>query len=304
METQKILVIGSSNTDMTVVTERHPQPGETVLGGRFAMGAGGKGANQAVAAKRLGGNVSFICKVGNDLFGNNAIAHYQKEGLEVSHILQCDTPSGIALITVDQHAENTIVVASGANAEITVQDMEDIADEIRSANILLLQLEIPVPAVLRAAEIAHEASVFVVLNPAPACPLPEELYQYLSLFIPNQTEIHLLTGHSPATEEGLQKGVETLFERGVKNVILTRGSEGCTVVQNGDWNTRKDFPARKVQAVDTTAAGDTFCGGLCEALSEGKTLEEAVEFATLASSITVQTLGAQESIPFRKDINL
>ncbi len=303
MNSRKILVIGSSNTDMTVMTERLPLPGETVLGGCFRMGAGGKGANQAVAAKRLGGDVSFICKVGNDLFGDNAIEHYRRENLDISKVMRCETPSGVALITVDGNAENSIVVASGANAEMTAEDIEAVADEIRSAGILLLQLEIPVPAVVRAAQIAHSAGVYVVLNPAPAAELPEDIYENIDLIIPNQTEIKLLTGSSPDTEDGLKAAVETLFARGVMNVILTKGSKGSTFIQNGDWNARKDIPARKVQAVDTTAAGDTFCGALCVALSEDRTMEEAVDFATKASSLTVQKPGAQESIPYRNDIN-
>ncbi len=303
MNPQKILVIGSSNTDMTVMTERQPVPGETVLGGHFKMGAGGKGANQAVAAQRLGGgNVSFVCKVGNDLFGNNSIQHYMREGLDVSKAMRCETPSGVALITVDRNAENSIVVACGANAMISVEDINAVADEIRSSGILLLQLEIPVPAVLRAAQIAHEAGVTVVLNPAPATELPREIYETIDLFIPNQTEISLLTGCNPDDEDSLKCGVETLFARGVKNVILTKGSKGSMLVKDSDWNSRKDIPARKVHAVDTTAAGDTFCGALCVALSEGRSMEDAVEFATTASSLTVQKLGAQESIPYRKDI--
>lgn len=302
MLSKKILVIGSSNTDMTVVSDRLPQPGETVLGGCFKMGAGGKGANQAVAAKRLGGDVSFVCKVGNDLFGDNSISQYKNEGLDVSHILRCATPSGVALINVDSKAENTIVVASGANAEITPDDIDAIADEIRSAGILLLQLEIPVPAVLRAARIAHEAGVYVVLNPAPACELPEELYGCLSLMVPNQTEIQLLTGCTTSTPEGIKEGVEKLFSFGVRNVILTCGSKGSLAVQDSDWETRIEVPAKKVEAKDTTAAGDTFCGGLCVALSEGKTMAQAVEFATLAASYTVQKVGAQEAIPYREEI--
>ncbi len=303
MNSHKILVIGSSNTDMTVMTERQPLPGETVLGGQFKMGGGGKGANQAVAAQRLGGgSVSFICKVGNDLFGDTSIHHYQSEGLDVSRSLRSETPSGVALITVDRNAENSIVVASGANADISVSDIDAAADEIRSSGILLLQLEIPVPAVVRAAQIAHEAGVYVVLNPAPATELPQEIYENIDLFIPNQTEIALLTGCNPDNEDSLREGVETLFARGVKNVILTKGSKGSMLVQNGDWSSRRDVPAKKVQAVDTTAAGDTFCGALCVALSENKSMDDAVEFATKASSLTVQKLGAQESIPYRKEI--
>ncbi len=303
MISSKILVIGSSNTDMIVRTERQPLPGETILGGCFVMDMGGKGANQAVAAKRLGGNVSFICKIGNDTFGDNALNHYEKEGLDVSRSIRCATHSGVALITIDKNAENSIVVASGANLEMSPADIEACADVIRSAGILLMQLEIPVETVLKAAQIAHKAGVYVILNPAPACDLPNELYSNISMLIPNQTEIQLLTGHNADSDEGFEAAVQTLFGRGVKDLILTRGSKGCSVVQNGDFSTRKDYPACKVEAVDTTGAGDTFCGALCVALSESKSIEEAVLFATKASSLTVQKIGTQDSIPCRADVN-
>ena len=299
MENKKILVIGSSNTDMTVITDRLPVPGETVLGGKFAMGPGGKGANQAVAAQRLGGNTSFICKVGKDIFGENAVRHYRNEGLDTTGVMISEQPSGVALISVDKKAENCIVVASGANADITEADIEANRKAIEEASILLLQLEIPVEAVVKAAKIGHEAGVYVILNPAPACDLPEEIYRYLSLIIPNQTEIALMTGIEARDEEGAAKAVEALRDKGVKNVIVTMGSKGSMVYHEG----KATFvPSQKVNAVDTTAAGDTYCGGLCVALSEGKDIIEAARFATAASALTVQKQGAQESIPYRKDI--
>ncbi len=295
----KIVVIGSSNTDMTVMTDRLPVPGETVLGGRFSMGPGGKGANQAVAAKRLGGDVSFICKVGNDLFGENALNHYRNEGIEVSGVMCSEQPSGVALITVDDKAENCIVVASGANKDITVEDIDVHKSEIQSAAIVLLQLEIPVAAVMRAAELAHEAGAYVVLNPAPACHLPDELYKNISLIVPNQTEIAFMTGIEANDEKGAEKAVEALRAKGVKDVVVTMGSKG-SMVYNG---IPTFIPSKKVKAVDTTAAGDTFCGGLCVAMAEGKGLVEAARFATAASALTVQQIGAQESIPYRKDVD-
>lgn len=301
MSEKKILVIGSSNTDMTVVADRLPVPGETVLGGKFAMGQGGKGANQAVAAQRLGGDVTFICKLGRDIFGENAIKEYQKDGMDTSKVMYSDQPSGVALISVDTHAENCIVVASGANGDITVDDIEANRKEIEEAGILLLQLEIPVEAVVRAAKIGHEAGVYVILNPAPACDLPEELYQYLSLIIPNQTEIALMTGIEARDEEGAAKAVEALKAKGVQDVIVTMGSKGSMVYHQGQATF---VPSRKVNAVDTTAAGDTYCGGLCVALSEGKDIIEAARFATASSALTVQKRGAQDSIPYRKDIIL
>ena len=178
---KKILILGSSNTDMTVKTPALPAPGETVLGGVFTMSAGGKGANQAVAAKRVGGEVSFVCKVGNDVFGDNSVKHYEDEGIDVSGILRSDKPSGVALITVDKDAENCIVVASGANLDFTDEDITASEAALRSCDILLMQLEIPVPTVLKAARIAHEAGAFVVLNPAPYAELPEEIFKYISL---------------------------------------------------------------------------------------------------------------------------
>ena len=295
MHKAKVVVIGSSNTDMTIKGDRLPKPGETVLGGEFRMGPGGKGANQAVAARRLGADVSFICKVGRDIFGDNAISGYQKEGIDCSRILRSDKASGTALILVDGNAENCIAVAPGANADLTPEDVDSVADVIRSADYLILQLEIPVESVLRAAKIAHEAGVYVILNPAPACHLPEELFGYISLITPNQTESALLSG----VEDNLDAAVERLMQLGVKDVVVTLGSKGSLVISEG---TRTLVPSLKVKAVDTTAAGDTFCGALCVALSEGCSLVDAAGFATKASALTVQKMGAQDSIPFRSDI--
>ena len=293
---KKILVIGSSNTDMTVKSEKMPAPGETVLGGEFIMGPGGKGANQAVAARRLGGDVCFICKVGRDIFGDNAVAGYDREGIDTSHVLRSDKASGVALILVDKNAENSISVAPGANNDLTPEDIDSVADVIKASDYLILQLEIPVESVLRAAQIAHEAGVYVILNPAPACPLPAELFSYLSLITPNAGEVELMTG---VTGE-LDDKVAALRKMGVSDVIITLGRRGSYVAPAG--REAELVPALKVNAVDTTAAGDTFCGALCVALSEGKDLAEAARFATKASSLTVQKMGAQSSIPYRKDL--
>ena len=296
---KKILVIGSSNTDMTVVSDRLPERGETVLGGVFHMGPGGKGANQAVCASRLGADVTFVCKVGNDLFGDNALAGYRSEGMDVTHVLRSDKPTGSALILVDGQGENVISVAPGANADFTVHDMDALSPVIRGADYLLLQLEIPVPSVVRAVEIAREAGVFVILNPAPACALPEEIFRNVSLLIPNRTELSLLSGMSTDTEEHIRAAVEKLRSAGVGNVIVTLGSAGALVCREGSYTT---VPALRVQAVDTTAAGDTFCGAVCVGLSEGLSLEEAAAFATKASALTVQKVGAQNSLPYRHEI--
>lgn len=301
MVNKRILVIGSSNTDMTIKSDNLPLPGQTILGGRFVMGPGGKGANQAVAAKRLGGNVEFICKVGHDIFGKNAADGYKKEGIDISHILYSTEPSGVALILVDKTGENVISVAPGANGDLSVEDIESIANVIKEADYLILQLEIPTDAVIRAAKIAHEAGVYVILNPAPACKLPNELFQYISLITPNQTETELMTGVKLINEQSFITAVENFNRMGVKDVIITLGSKGSLVCYDG----KNEFvPAIKVDAVDATAAGDTFCGAVCVALSQGKNLKEAAVFATKAASLTVQKIGAQDSIPSIIDINM
>ncbi len=301
MSKKTILVVGSSNTDMTAKTKNLPRPGETVLGGVFTMGAGGKGANQAVAAQRLGGKVQFICKVGRDMFGDNAVKQYEAEGLDTSGILRSELPSGVALIYVDEHAENCIVVASGANGDLNEADIEASRGALEHCGILLLQLESPIPSVLKAAKIAHEAGAMVVLNPAPACELPEELFRYIDLFIPNETELSTFSGLPVEDAESAQKAAAIMQGKGVGKLIVTMGSKGALICEGA---APVFVPAHKVKAVDTTAAGDTFCGALCVAISEGKTLKEAAEFACAASALTVQKMGAQNSIPFRKDINI
>ncbi len=299
MANKKILVIGSSNTDMTIKSQRLPSPGETIMGGVFHMGPGGKGANQAVAAKRLGGDVTFICKVGRDLFGENAVKGYRKEGIDTSHTLYSDKASGTALILVDESGENCIAVAPGANGDITPADIDSVAEVIKQSDFLILQLEIPVESVMRAAQIAHEEGVYVILNPAPAAKLPKEIFKYISLITPNQTESTLMTGVNVKDEASRDEAVAAFHSMGVKDIIITLGSKGSLVCEG---NSKVLVEALKVKAVDATAAGDTFCGAVCVALSEGKSLEDAARFATKASALTVQKMGAQDSIPYITDI--
>ncbi|MBR5402699.1 MAG: ribokinase, partial [Bacteroidales bacterium] len=246
MSQKSILVIGSSNTDMTAKTAELPRPGETVLGGVFTMGAGGKGANQAVAAQRLRGKVKFICKVGKDMFGDNSIAQYEKEGLDTSGILRSELPSGVALIYVDSHAENCIVVASGANGDLTEEDIEKSRRDLESCDILLLQLESPIPSVLKAAMIAHKAGKTVVLNPAPACPLPEEIFKNIDLFIPNETELSTFSGIEVKDVESAQKAAAAMQAKGVGKLIVTMGSKGALICEGGP---AIFVPAHKVKAV-------------------------------------------------------
>lgn len=296
----KIIVIGSSNTDLAIKTIRIPEPGETVMGGTFMMTAGGKGANQAVAVARLGGDVAFVTKVGDDMFGDESRARYVKEGLPEKFLLvEKGTPSGVALITVDARGENCIVVAPGANNALTCADVDAVRDEIAAADYLLLQFEIPMEVVEHAAEVAVANGTKVILNPAPAAELSKTLIESLYLITPNRTECQLLSGVAIANEADAEAAAGKLMEMGVKNVIVTLGSkgslvrtaEGCTVVE-----------ACRVESVDTTAAGDVFNGALCVALSEGKDLVEAARFASRASAISVTRMGAQSSVPYRAEL--
>ncbi|MDE6507233.1 MAG: ribokinase [Alistipes sp.] len=297
----KIVVLGSSNTDLVVRTDRMPLPGETLLGDRFMMTAGGKGANQAVAVARLGDGVTFIAKVGRDMFGDNAVAGYEKEGIDTRTILRDDTaPSGIALITVDAQAENSIVVVPGANNNLSTADVDALRDKIESAQYLLMQLETPVAVVAYAAETARRAGVKVILNPAPAAELPAELLDGLYMITPNRTEAQMLTGIEISDWESAEQAAQALIGKGVQHVVLTLGSQGALVC---DGRSFERIPALKVKAVDTTAAGDTFNGAMCVALSEGASLSDAVRFASRASAIAVTRLGAQASIPYRKELD-
>ena len=296
----KILVLGSSNTDMTVRTAALPRPGETLIGGDFVMGPGGKGANQAVAARRLGGDAALVCKVGRDMFGDNAILHYEREGLDTRGILVSELPSGVALINVDAKGENSIVVAPGANMDLTEEDIERVSDRIRDADLVLLQLEIPIPSVLAAARIAHAGGAQVVLNPAPYAEVPDELFRYVDLFIPNETELSAYTGITVCDRKSALGAADIMLARGVKKIIVTLGSKGSLIY---DGKEVCDVAACPVEAVDTTAAGDTYCGALCVGLSEGLTLQEAAVFASKASALSVTRPGAQNSMPYRKEIN-
>lgn len=303
MQKPKIVVVGSSNTDMIVKSERIPAPGETVVGGTFATAAGGKGANQAVAAARAGGDVLFVACVGDDSLGAEAVAGYAREGIDVSKIRRDPAnATGVALILVDSVGENLISVASGANFTLSPSDVDAAADAIRSAQMVVVQLETPFETIERAAQIAQEAGVPVLLDPAPApsSPLPESLMKRVSIVKPNETEAERLTGIAVKDEETARAAAEKALELGVETAIVTLGAAGSFVAtKSGE---RRLIPARKVDAVDATAAGDSYSGALAVALAEGKSLFDAVEFASKAAALSVQKLGAQPSLPSRAEI--
>jgi len=296
----KIVVVGSSNTDMIVQLPHLPKPGETVSGGAFSTAAGGKGANQAVAAARAGANVGLVARVGEDSFGEQAIAGFVGDGIDVSHVTRNPAaPSGVALIFVDDGGENCIAVAPGANATLTPEDVEAAEDLITGAEVVVMQLETPIETVGRAAALAREHGVRVILNPAPARQLSDEILGNVSILTPNESEAELLTGIQVSDDAGAEEAARALSARGVDIVILTLGSRGAYVFESDSGEL---VPGFEVQAVDTTAAGDVFNGSLAVGLAEGKPLAEAVRFANAAAALSVTKLGAQPSAPTRSEI--
>lgn len=301
MKNNSILVIGSSNTDMVIRSERIPAPGETILGGEFLMNQGGKGANQAVAAARLDGNVIFITKVGSDIFGQQALSHYKKEGIDLRFAhTDHENPSGTALIMVDAKGENCIAVAPGANAKLSPADLDSAKEAFAQSCLVLMQMETPIETIQHACAIAKKQGIRIVLNPAPAARIPSDVLSSLYLITPNQTEAELLTGIKVDDLDGAKKAATRLQEMGVETVLITMGSKGAFVqtAQGEDF-----IAAEKVKAVDTTAAGDTFNGALCVAISEGKDLISATKFANKAAALSVTRMGAQASAPYRKELD-
>lgn len=295
-----IVVVGSSNTDMVIKTAHFPAPGETILGGQFFMFPGGKGANQAVAAARLNGNVIFIARVGGDIFGQQAIEQFKKEGIDTTWIkTDAGHASGVALITVDDKGENTIVVAQGSNATLSPDDVEVARNGITQASIFLAQLETPIETVMHVARLSKALGKKMILNPAPARKLPDELFQYLYLITPNETEAELITGIAIKDLDSVKLAAENLRSRGVQNVIITLGPEGSFILTARGATHIK---APVVNAIDTTAAGDVFNGALAVAMSEGKALEDAVGFANHAAAMSVTRMGAQSSAPYRNEL--
>ncbi|MEM6801786.1 MAG: ribokinase [Bacteroidota bacterium] len=296
----KIVVIGSSNTDMVIQSNHLPLPGETVLGGEFTMNPGGKGANQAVVAARLGGEVIFIARVGNDLFGKEAVEGFEKHGIDTSYIsMDEETASGIALIMVDEKGENSISVALGANATLTKDYIDAALPQLQESAYVLAQLEIPIASIEYLGKLVREHKFRLVLNPAPAQKLSDELLSVVHIITPNEIEAELLSGIKVSDQESAKAAAEALRQKGVDIVIITMGSQGAYVLSD---ELDELIPVQKVKVVDTTAAGDTFNGALVVALSEGKSLTSAIAFANRAAAYSVGILGAQASAPSREDL--
>ncbi len=300
MRPNRVVVVGSYNTDMTIKAVRIPQPGETLLGGRFTMGAGGKGANQAVAAARAGAEVWFIARVGADAFGEAALKSFRQDEINIDYVIRDrETPTGVACIVVDEAGENSIVVASGANLRLQPRDVEAAKDIIAAADILLLQLESPLETVEAAAQMAAGFGVRVVLNPAPARPLQPALLRNLAFITPNQIEAEMLTGVKIDTEKSWRDSTRALRAQGVAVAMITLGAQGIFVAAEKSSFLSSAF---KVKVLDTTAAGDIFNGALAAFLSRERALDEAVYMAGAAAALSVTKLGAQASAPFLADI--
>ena len=296
----KIVIVGSSNVDLIVKTARIPLPGETVMGGEFMMVCGGKGANQAVAVNRLGGEAVFVTRIGKDMFGDRLLAQYESEGMDTGFVIRdAETASGVAIISVDAKGENCIVVAPGANERLSMEDIDAAREQIVSADYVLMQMEIPLEVIRYVKNMAVAAGVKVILNPAPAAALDDDLLGGLFMITPNETECALITGQEVGNEAEAASAARTLLSRGVSNVIVTMGSRGA-LVQTAQQSLL--VPARRVDAVDTTAAGDVFNGAVAVALSEGRDIVEAVRMASVASSVSVTRMGAQPSVPTRAEV--
>jgi ribokinase len=295
----KIIVVGSANTDFVIQVPELPSGGESVLGDHFRVVRGGKGANQAVAAARLGGKVTFIARLGTDGFGDDALAAYQHEGIRTDYIVrEKETPSGVALIMVNRKGENVIAIAPGTNGHLTAADVLAAEAVFQGAHCLLVQLEVPLPAVQAAVELAHRSGVRVILNPAPAQKLPAGLLAMVDYLTPNQSEAALLASTDPSMmREEFLAGLPSKIQ--VPNLVVTLGSKGACYLASGK---RVNIPAFKVNPVDTTACGDAFNGALAVALSKGISPYESILYANAAGALAATRHGAQPSLPTGKEL--
>jgi ribokinase len=293
-----ILVVGSMNADLVVRSPRFPKPGETISGEDLQIIPGGKGANQAVAAARQGASVSMVGRVGNDSFGPELIKNLQQNNVDTDHV-QTDSQAatGTATIIVDANGQNSIVLSPGGNGRVSPADVEAVS--FSGHKLLLLQLEIPIETVLAAAQRAKQSGLRVVLNPAPARPLPEELISSSDFIVPNEPELSMLTDQTVNDIESAKKAAKSLLERGVQNVIVTLGANGALIVNK---QITKHVPSFKVEVVDTTAAGDAFIGGFASALLQNKPLEEAVRYGCACGALAATKFGAQPSLPTKEEV--
>ncbi|MDT8866467.1 ribokinase [Vibrio fluvialis] len=297
----KLVVLGSVNADHVLQVPSFPRPGETLHGRNYQVIPGGKGANQAVAAARLKADIGFIACVGDDSFGINIRESFKLDGMNISGVkMQPNCPTGIAMIQVSDSGENSICISAEANARLTAEAIEPNLARIREAKYLLMQLETPIDGIVKAAQVAKEARTNVILNPAPALELPDELLSCVDVITPNETEAEVLTGITVTDDASAQLAADALHRKGIEIVMITLGAKGVWLSQNGRGTL---IPGFRVQATDTTAAGDTFNGALVTGLLEEMPLESAIKFAHAAAAISVTRFGAQTSIPNRAEVD-
>lgn len=299
--TSRITIVGSLNMDLVIRSPHIPQPGETIIGRDFQTIPGGKGANQAVATARLGGKVNMVGKVGNDAFADVLLNNLRNSGVNADFVQVDDnSATGVALIVVDDSGENIIVVASGANMQLSESDIMTAEQVISSSDVLLLQLEVPLPVVTRAAQIAQANGVKVILNPAPARQLPAELLKMVDILVPNESETELLTGLMLGSEVDLEKAAQNLFGSGVGSVVITLGGRGALYLDSD--GEQEKVEAFQIKPVDTTAAGDAFMAGLAVTIGEGGSLSEAIRWGNAAGALAAMKFGAQTSLPSRDEV--
>ena len=296
---KNICVIGSLNMDLVVNVDTMPKPGQTIIGSNFKEVPGGKGANQAVAMARLNGNVSMIGKVGEDGFGQTLINSLKNDKVDTTYIQTAKGATGVALITVYKNAQNSIVVSPGANFEVKEDDIDNNIEAIKNSDIVVLQLETPLNTIKYALNKAKELNKYTILNPAPAVKLDDEIIKNVDLLTPNETELEIISGVSIETEEDIQKAAQIMIEKGVKELIVTLGSKGSLYINKEKSMFKKAY---KVEAVDTTAAGDSYTGALAVALSQDKNIEDAMDFASKVGALSVLKEGAQSSLPTLEDV--
>ncbi len=297
-----LIIFGSLNMDLVAQAPHLPSPGETLLGNYFLTTPGGKGANQAVAASRLGATTTLVGRVGNDRFGEELLTHLKRDGVNTTSVLiDPDTASGVAMITVDHHSENTIVVIPGANSRVDSTDVETLTNLLPEATVLLLQLEVPIPAILAAAKIAHDSGVKVILDPAPAPNhLPDELYPLIDVITPNETEAQHLVGFELTAEESWGKAAQFFLDKGVKIAVIKLGARGVFCRSSAQEFHVEPFA---VNAIDTVAAGDAFNGAMATALDRGLSLREAVIWGAAAGALATTKSGAQSALPSWETLN-
>jgi ribokinase len=300
-QSKHIVVIGSSNMDLVAKAPRIPITGETLLGTDFFMVPGGKGANQAVAAAKLGANVIFVARLGKDVFAEKSLENFKSVHINTKHIVQLEgVPSGVAIIAIDDNGKNIIIVIPGANGKLMPADAEKASADIASAGVVVCQLEIPIETVEKAAVLAAQNKVSFILDPAPARPLSDKLLSMVDVIKPNEIEAQTITGIKVVDINTASKAADWLLAKGVQNVIITLGDKGALLANK---NGKETIESRRVKAIDSTAAGDAFTGALAFGLANGKSLKEAAVYANAVAAISVTRFGAQASMPTKKEVD-